>query len=95
MSESIETWYGGKFRSWAPRTALRRQSHVAHLGTAHEEEINDETSTAPDDDPCDPEDACYMCLSCGPDQDFNDVEDRIEQDVLTCFLAAGANLEEK
>lgn len=37
----------------------------------------------------------FLCLSCGPDNDFQDVEDRIEQDVLTRFLAGGAEVEEK
>ena len=55
--------HSGKFRSWAPRTAFRRQSHVAHLGVAQDEEVNDEASTVPDDNEPDAEDACYMCTS--------------------------------
>jgi hypothetical protein len=34
---------------------------------------------------------CYTCTSCGPEDDFEDIEDRIEQDICSCYFASQAS----
>ena len=34
-------------------------------------------------------------MNCAPDDEYEDVEDAIEQDVLTAFLAADCNINDK
>ena len=55
---------------------------------------NEDNSEDPDEE--EEDDATWHnCVSCGPDEEFQDLEDRVEQDVLTCFLAAGAIVEDR
>ena len=76
------------------RSAYRRQ-HIAHLSVDAGDYDDchhsaEDTAAEEDEDP-----QCYVCQSCGPDEDFEDIGDRIEQDIMTCFLAAGADVEDK
>eukprot|EP00973_Karenia_brevis_P092927 12414704-Karenia_brevis.AAC.1 len=38
--------------------------------------------------------AAYLCVSCGPDEEFEDVEQRVEEDICCAYLAAGADLDD-
>ena len=47
-----------------------------------------------DDEHVDPDNVAFICRSCGPDNDFEDIEDRIEQDIVCAYLSIGANLDD-
>ena len=51
-----------------------------------------------DVDDCDddtPDDAAYLCHSWGPDGEFGDVVDRMEQDIVCAFVAADCSLSDE
>ena len=41
------------------------------------------------------EEAAYQCTSCGPDQELEDIEDRIEQDIVVAYVCSGVDLDDK
>ena len=41
------------------------------------------------------DDAAYWCHSCGPDREFGDVVDRMEQDIVCAFVAADCSLSDE
>ena len=53
-----------------------------------EHEVNDDTNDVSDD-------AAYWCQSCGPDGEFGDVVDRMEQDIVCAFVAADCSLNDE
>ena len=50
----------------------------------------EEEAAGTDDDP----DEAYACYSCAPVEDFQDVEDQIEQDIAVAFVCSEADLDD-
>ena len=77
------------FRSWGNRPAFRPPTrHLAHMATEDDQSVPDDIEDNSEDPDEEEEDdaTCYNCVSCGPDEEFQDLEDRIEQDVLILSL---------
>ena len=55
---------------------------------------DDEYDDQIDEDENQEEETAYFCNSCGDDGDFEDFADRIEQDIVCYYLAAGADLDD-
>ena len=59
---------------------------------AEEEEQEEREESEPEDEEPEGEDELYACVTCLNDDDYENVEDQIEQDVVTCFVCVGADL---
>ena len=62
---------------------------------AHQAQVSD----SEEDDDREPEESSdvaerYVCQSCGPDSDSTSIEDRIEQDIVAAYAAAGQDVSE-
>ena len=54
----------------------------------YEHDVDDDENDLSDD-------AAYWCYSCGPDGEFGDVVDRMEQDIVCAFVAADCSLSDE
>ena len=54
----------------------------------YEHDVDDDENDVSDD-------AAYWCQSCGPDGEFRDVVDRMEQDTVCAFVAADCSLSDE
>ena len=61
--------------------------------TAQAEATDDEQKSNPDEDT--DEEVAYFCQSCGPESEFADMEDRIEQDIVCAYFCSGCDLDDK
>ena len=77
-----------QFRPHRKGTAYVAEGEEDTQATNHNLYSDDSSKSA--DDAEEPETAeAYVCYSSGPTEEFEDVEDQIEQDVVVAFLAAG------
>ena len=53
-----------------------------------EHDVNDDENDVSDDAAC-------LCQSCGPDGEFGDVVDRMEQDIVSALVAADCSLSDE
>ena len=82
----------GRFQTWRSPVSRACWSHadeeVEDVCWEDEHDVDDGEDDVSDD-------AAYWCHSCGPDGEFGDVVDRMEQDIVCAFVAADCPLSDE
>ena len=78
------------------KTSFR--AHAAEDADYEDQKEDDDYSSdqeqQTDEEHMDQDNIAFLCHSCGPDNDFEDYEVRIEQDIVCAFMSASANLDD-
>jgi hypothetical protein len=75
---------------WNPSRFPRKQFKAHHADeTAADDSSSPESASEAEKDEVD-----FVCKSRGPDDEFEDLQDCIEQVIVCCYLAAGMDLED-
>ena len=83
-AKPFRKWNTPKHNTFVRRPFKRAYSAVEDPTQEDEEEDEQEEPEG--------EDELYACVTCLKDDDYENVEDQIEQDVVTCFVCVGADL---
>ena len=81
----------GRFGRRSSGNPRRKTAFVAE----GEEEDDDDDEEDEEEEEEDNQPVCYTCVTSGEDQDFENVKDRIEIDVVTAFICAGHDVEDE
>ena len=90
-SKPLSSAYRKGHRSKKPwKRSSKLHAYNAQLGSSEEESSSDSEQSDSEDNLT----AC-LCVKCAPDEEYEDIEDAIEQDVLMAFLAADCDICDK